>query len=349
MLNPFEDGNITLYGFLPTVTNVTLVNVEINSVHPSRQHGFVYPDDIIYIAINFSEPVVASCLPVFSLQMNFEREATYFSGNNSNQILFQYIIAFGDETVGSFGYKTIPNALCSSSGCPQSTKTQCQIYATSIKPTMPVDLRLSHLSHHQLSSIDRIVPLGNYSISSVSLVRKTTVSKITCRQSGGTYGVGSIFYFDVWFSDVVIVRTLSSFQLPSLWLTTNTSASYFSGNYERVVTFSYVMTENDTLVDTQLVPKEFSNAHTIFPCSILSHCSIINEAGMEIDYSLHQANISSIKGMYLDIWIYFQYSRNSAIFSKLYCWTSNYNSNYSKCSCGSWWSCTSYQVEVAQY
>eukprot|EP01038_Epipyxis_sp_PR26KG_P006150 gene6150-8477_t len=236
----------------------------------------LYPDDVVYVQVRFSGPIIVTCSPVFVMSVRFNREAIYFSGNGSNSLVFKYTVLFGDSSNGLLGYRNIPNALCPVTGCPQNTI--CSILANSSHPNLSANILLNKPTSSKIP-----VRLGNQTIKSRSLSRNTTISNISCRQAAGEYGVGSVFKFDVTFSDLVIVNTATGSTLPKLSLNIGKLATYIGkfGNKENILTFQYITESDDIALNGTVLNTEYysSNSTSVLLCIHSSGCKITNQAG----------------------------------------------------------------------
>jgi hypothetical protein len=219
---------LTLSTDPPTIESISVIS-GFPAIHA------LFPDDGIAIQVKFTSPVTVSCSPVFLLDMGYRRESNYFSGNKSDTYLFHYKILIGDSAPQGIKYATSQNALCPVAGCPKFPR-HCGFFANSTFPSLP--------AFYQTNRSTSII--GNQTVVPLSPERNTTVVDIVVREPPGEYAVGSVFHFDVTFSDIVFFQP--RVKTPSLWLNLHRFAAYSSGNHEKVLTFVYTTTANDSSV-----------------------------------------------------------------------------------------------------
>ncbi len=299
-------SSINLYGLKPTITDIA-----VYSTNPPNSDT-LYPDDLMFISVKFSHPVVATCPPVFVMTNNYRREAIYYSGNQTDEFIFQYTVLIGDSSNNTVSYQSTSNVVCASSGC--FRRSTCAILANSSHPTLEVDLSVPQGPKVGMSAIGGrkkgLVSFGNYSLSPIIDTRNTTIAKVTYDSPPGEYGVGSVLRFIVEFTDIVVVPIGDYFsdgstELPRLWLNINRFAKYTSGTFTNTLIFTYVTNANDTMLDDYLAPTNIGNSSmaTAISCSDswsdIILCGIMNQGGQYVDTNITYANITT-SGIILD-------------------------------------------------
>ena len=96
----FENDNSIVSGFSETalikVNNMVPTVVDVRSSDPN---GFYVLNDIISLAVQFSEPVNVIGTPLLELELqDTTRLAQFDSGSGSNTLIFKYTVAPGDQT-----------------------------------------------------------------------------------------------------------------------------------------------------------------------------------------------------------------------------------------------------------
>eukprot|EP01034_Spumella_vulgaris_P023126 gene23126-29319_t len=275
---------ISLAGFAPFVSNVSITHT-----HPAGA-SVLYPDDSVFIQVRFTAPVYANCSPVLVITAGFLREATYFSGNNTDTFVFKYTVAVGDSSSDLIGYRNTPYALCPVSGCPYPT--QCKMLANSTAPSLPVNLRF----RKPYTAFHDSVRIGNQTIESIPLHRSTNITGISCLEATGLYGPGSVFHFRVDFSDIVQLKKTSQVaSRPKLLLNSNRYATYSGGSSSRSLSFTYISRANDSLAGPHLIPMAVSGTHSALVCLSANSCNVTNQAGLLVNLNTSSfSNLTSI-------------------------------------------------------
>lgn len=258
---------IALRGFAPVVLSVSL-----NSTTPMNR-SILYPDDIAVLKIQFSAPVVTTCVPVLVIAAGYHREAIYATGNNTDTFIFQYTVSTGDRA-DSIMYRDTPNALCPTSSCPH--KTSCGIFAKSTTLTQLANLQLLRPTNYLSLKGVTVATLPVYPI---PLSRNTTISAISVDVPDGEYGIGSVFEFSVVFTDRVIVK--SSQELPKLYLSIEDFAVYSGGSGSSTLKFQYVFNRAvSNGLNFKLYPSVMPNSNSSIICN--NTCSLMNFIGRSV-------------------------------------------------------------------
>lgn len=277
-------ANIQLYGFNPTIKSVKFL-----SAYPNKTKA-LYPDDYALIAVSFSTRVVATCSPVLVIDAGLFREAVYYSGNHTDRFIFKYTVQMGDFGF-TLNYRYDPTALCVTSGCPYLTK--CKILANSTIPTTPLDFTtMPYYNGNRFTGVF----LANYSIKPKNFYRNTSIVSISTQLAAGTYGAGTIVYYDVYFQDEVFYTSLSQSisQYPSLYLNIGKFANFSGGSGSHKLTFSYITKNNDnTPTGKYLSPAVLPGTRSALRCFKSEYCSLSNAIGMAPNMSTQNVIVSS--------------------------------------------------------
>ena len=134
-----------------TILALTNPDIYVNPISFNEEHPRVlYPDDIVTVALQFSQPVIMSCSPVVVIQLTGKtREAVYTSGNLTDMVYFNYTVRI-DDHADVLEYRYSPNAFCLESGCPSSTS--CTILINSEAPVQSVSRVMPSVSFSSVSS-----------------------------------------------------------------------------------------------------------------------------------------------------------------------------------------------------
>eukprot|EP01041_Mallomonas_annulata_P002557 gene2557-4990_t len=277
-------ANIALYGFPPVITSTYAE--DDNSQGLTGQT--LYPDAFIYIYVTFSIPVTVICAPVLVMTVGIDREANYISGNNTNTLVFKYIIQVGDISANNaLYYRYVPNALCSESGCPEFSP-HCNIYAASSHPLLPANLEMPWTGGSKKYGVS----LGQVHIIPRLVHRNTTIVSINCIQLPGEYGAGFGLNFIVHFTDEVFFAS-NIITYPKLRLNIHNSISnginvkyaiYESGIGTKSLLFSYLISAGDNATNVDITYD--TNAKSAFICLKTENCNIYNRANQYTDMSM---------------------------------------------------------------
>ncbi|GMH92534.1 hypothetical protein TL16_g12375 [Triparma laevis f. inornata] len=253
----------------------------------------------IDIEVAFSQAVeIKWSSPVLVLDVgSITREAVYISGNKTNTFTMRYTVMAGD-TATNLGYTYSASAFCLNSGCPASD--HATIKRVSTKPTVDAVLTTSVSGGTSGAG----VPLGSAIVVDTSAAPLTTVTGISVVDAAGTYGVGSVIFLSVTFSDEVVLAT----GLPYLMLNINATgggrlASYSGqGDGTNSWLFYFTATKDDAIanLEWQMYPEapkglqSASDHNKVSPivCEKSTPCSMVNRNGVEINRNFTDAAAS---------------------------------------------------------
>ncbi|GMH95725.1 hypothetical protein TrST_g6431 [Triparma strigata] len=250
----------------------------------------------IDIVVTFSHAVeVKWSSPVLVLDVgSLTREAVYVSGNNTNAFTMRYTVMTGDAAT-NLGYTYSASAFCLNSGCPATGYATAKRVSTD--PTVDVVLTTPVAG----GTADAGVPLGSAIVVDTSAAAQTTVTGISVVDPAGTYGVGSVIFLSVTFSDEVVLAT----GLPYLMLNINATgggrlASYSGqGDGTNTWLFYFTATPKDAVanLEWQMYPvapvgiqsaTDHNKASPIV-CELSAPCSMVNRNGLDINRNFTDA------------------------------------------------------------
>ncbi|KAG7400522.1 Gamma-tubulin complex component 2 [Phytophthora boehmeriae] len=207
-----NNAQLTVDGLPPVVTGIS-----VSSGAPTT----VTRDNEVVISVSFSSLVtVYTTKGTPSLQMevgDYNREAVYSSGNNTQALLFSYIVRLGDKAPSGANYRS-QSALVLNGG---------MIRRASKSPTLDANLALP--SPPSLSPTVIVDP---------ALAFVTSITRLSADVVTGTYGVKQAITLSLTFSDEV---ALSGSTPPSLKLNTGTVVPYTTGSSTSALVFTYIV------------------------------------------------------------------------------------------------------------
>lgn len=288
-----EYGAIDLYGLVPVVTSVSATTT---SGVPLSNETFA-ADDSLFIVVEFSTPVVAFCDPVLVMQHRHFRNAIYESGNGTNAMTFRYTVGLGDDNSALRGvyYKHLPNALCADDATPaaedcvaaEAASGNCHFYAYSDNPEIIVDTLMPWQGHTRNHGM-MIAGTSEVVISPTSTdLRNSTVVSVRCLSEPdqlGELGAGSDIYFEVEFSDDVLVSYSSVAYAPTLLLNNGREAIFHSGSSTPVLKFFYRTSVGDDVSELDVLARATASAsETFLMCESVSGCELKNRLSAQVD------------------------------------------------------------------
>lgn len=280
-------SNIKVDGNAPKIVNITFYSSTNNASMASV-------GDSILFQVEFTHDVVvqigdSTLLPRLNLFIgdSKERDAIYIDGNQTNILIFEYIILIGDEcdcgendnttslessSCFRYRYNTFQNddgfsqktkeVLCLNSDCssisPESLSHQyyfgyffeeVHIYQKSSNPVLQVNT--NYVGNITPANISSAICIDTNNTSN------TTVVSINTHHSNGIYGVGEVILIDVTFSDIVEHDSSLPNTLPKINLNVwnngqNVKAPLLitdaGGKKSKIITFQYTISENDVIL-----------------------------------------------------------------------------------------------------
>jgi len=206
------------------------------------------------------------------------REAVYVSGDDTAVFLFRYTVMTGD-TATNLGYSFSTSAFCYESGCPATTTAT--LLRSSTNPTAPADITTPTTGG---TSADG-VPIGSAIVVDTSGAAATTISAIAMRESQGIYGVGSVMFVDVTFTDEVIISS----GRPSFYLNLGGGTkeiSYSSGDGTNVFSFYFTVAAGDAVANLNWVSYVGASVTSPLKCEASDSCALVNRNSATIDHSI---------------------------------------------------------------
>lgn len=243
-----------------------------------------YPDDIIFIQVNFTDEVYSTCSPVLVLRLLFENEAQFVSGNRSSSWLFRYTVSIGDSSSDGIYLRYFPNAFCYESRC-SIQSTNCNILPVKLDYDK-VDITIPQMIPHSKTK-GFLISNSSIQVQPGSTRRNTSLMSVSTRLSSGVYGAGTRLYLDLTFTDVVMLR---SSNFPRIFLNLKEFAIYSGGSNSKVLTFVYVTKKSD--YTEALYLENIPGSNTPIDCQMNKGCILQNRIGGIMDIS----NISN------DVW-----------------------------------------------
>ena len=259
--------SIAVFGYTPFVTSVTLIET-----HPKGKLN-LYPDDYIIFLVKFTGRVIITCTPVVVLNVGYQREAIYLSGNQSSSFYFKYTVEMGDVATG-ISYRYFPEAFCLQSGCVYNSS--CTLKADSTNPTLAGDPGLPLIGGSMAGGV--AFTNSSYHIKPSNIARNTTIKSIYTTTGPGNYGAGNVIFFYVKFTDDVQFTTVNQQNAPKLYLNFpggTIYADYSGGSLTKTLVFNYVVTANSTSIP-ELLPAHYTGGTTALRCRPSEFCTIRN-------------------------------------------------------------------------
>ncbi len=200
----------------PTVSNVSATNT----------NGPYGVGQVIYVTVQFSEPVFVTGAP--TLALNTGKTATYASGDGTSTLTFTYTVGAGE----------------SSSDLDYTSTSALSLNGGTIKDGSNADATLTLAAPGASGSLGAN---KNIVIETVA----PTVSNVTSSTANGTYPAGQVILVSVQFSEAVFVTGV-----PLLTLETGTNdreATYSSGAGTSTLVFQYTVMAGDVSGDLDYV------------------------------------------------------------------------------------------------
>ncbi|KAG7385097.1 hypothetical protein PHYPSEUDO_001949 [Phytophthora pseudosyringae] len=245
-----NNAQLTIDGLPPTVTRISVASAPSTTVTRGGE---------VVIGISFSALVtVDTTKGTPSLQMavgDYNRQAVYKSGNESQSLLFSYIVSLGDIALDGVNYRSRSALVLNGAA----------IRRTSLSPTLDAYLTLPDppsLSPQII--VDR------------ALAFVTTITKLSADVASGTYGTKQVLTLSLTFSDEV---ALSGIAPPALKINTGTVVPYASGSSTRTLVFLHIIQDGEV---TSALDK-FDDSAVV--CTA-PDCQIINYNAQSADLSL---------------------------------------------------------------
>jgi hypothetical protein len=208
--NSLSEAQIVIDSKAPIITNVT----------SSKINGSYKKDDVIDVRVTFSEPVnIATANP--RIVLNVTGDATRYAVYNAaatgtlpaTTIVFLYTVQENDVT-SNLDYAAIGSLDLNGA-------TIKDIAVNNATTTLPIPGERGSLGRNKSIAVDGIIP---------------AVTNVTSPNPNTTYGVGSVIYIWVSFSEIVYVTGS-----PTLALNSGGTATYLSGTATNQLTFKYVV------------------------------------------------------------------------------------------------------------
>ncbi|KAG5175930.1 hypothetical protein JKP88DRAFT_265606 [Tribonema minus] len=282
------------------------------SVDSLTPDGTYYTGESIFIRVRYSSPVVVVGVPLLMMKIgtdpNYHTRATYVSGSETSDLIFEYIVQPGENTI-RLGYDGT-NAIY----YPTTVEAHAAIKTaedldTDADTSMPETWSLSQLNDEAYIQVDTGIPV---------------VVDVSTDTPHGVYGVGEHIVLNVQFSKRVYVKR--SISLPYMELPAGSIAPYVGGNNTYTMGFEYVVQPGDSVAlfdyrDTRTWKRQnFSyalqkppvaeikaasarpttDAELVLPCPG-QHGSISNKTTITIDTTqptVHRVTVTSPDGVY---------------------------------------------------
>ena len=285
-------GNIVIDGSAPTISTIVAASAYDNAAYTRGQEIRIEVTFTAAVTIQkgadlLSEPVLV--LDVGSLT----REATYLSGNNTAVLTFSYTTQLGD-TATTLGYSFSSAAFCLAPGCPASSDTTIQRISADAAvlaqgrstPTVHAILITSTTSG---TSGDG-VPVGSAGavIVDTSGAAQTTVASCTVVDAPGTYGVGSVIYIQVVFTDEVVLAA----GVPYFYVNLNGGRlAQYSGDGDGKNTwlFYFTTTPDDVIANLEWVDYPGDTKNSPLMCELSDGCNLQNRNGVQVNHNFVDA------------------------------------------------------------
>ncbi len=196
----------------------------VSSVSASNPDGSYKAGQTVHIQIDFSVPVTVTGTPQLALNTTPAESATYASGSGTSTLVFDYIVAAGDN-VATLDY-TAANALTLNGGTIRDAATNDATL------TLATPGSTGSLSDSKSLTIDTTAP---------------SVSTVTSSTSNGAYNAGQTIHVQVVFDEPVNVTGTPQLLLETG--STDETASYASGSGSATLVFDYTIQAGDTSAD----------------------------------------------------------------------------------------------------